>query len=131
MRKLINSICLALAILAIGCSRSNDAADESLFYGTWIKGSAAGDTLQFGRKNNQHILRRNMSFNPNLPSYQEVAYQYKNGKLLVEFAGAGSGLREIDSFGWKTVGKVFELQGYQMYLFMSSTQTRFTYTKID
>jgi len=130
MRLLSACICIALFGLFTGCSRNNDSVNESTFYGTWIKGTAAGDTLQFMRKNNQNILRRNVSFNASHPAYQEVLYSYKNGKLWTELV-PGSGLREIESFAWKTMGKEFDLQGYQMYLIMSSTLTRFNFIKID
>ena len=118
-------------MLAAGCSSSNDPVNEASFYGMWVKGNQAGDTLQFMRKNNKNIMRGNMSFNASLPMYSEVEYKYINGKLAVEFAGAGSEMKVIESFTWKKEGKEFDILGFQLYLIMSSSVTHFVFTKVN
>ena len=118
---------LAIAVVAIACTKNNDIS-ESSFYGTWVKGSNFGDTLIFAKENGINVLKYNDSFNPALAMYDTVAYRYRNNKLRVAFYGTTD--REISSFAWKEEGKVFELLGYQLFPFMSSSVTKFEYRKI-
>ncbi|MGC3979215.1 MAG: hypothetical protein QM751_13890 [Paludibacteraceae bacterium] len=122
-------ICLmgGILLLGSGCSKNNNSP-ESALYGTWVKGVAAGDTLWFMNKGGRNILRANMSFNPGLANYTEMEYSYVNNKLQVDMYGGG--LKDLDSFSWKEQNKSFELLGYQLYMFMSSTLTKFTFTKL-
>jgi hypothetical protein len=125
-------ICLAIgwALLATACSKNN-GDNESILYGTWVKGIQAGDTLWFMKKAGKNIMRSNQSFNPGLTVYTEEEYSFKNGKLARVLQAPSSALSQLDSFTWKRQGKEFEILGYQLFPFMSSTVTRFTYTKID
>ncbi|MEO5684187.1 MAG: hypothetical protein ABIQ88_16215 [Chitinophagaceae bacterium] len=130
MLRSLTFLCLGTLLLAGACS-SNDANDASQFYGMWTKGIQVGDTLQFMRKSDKDILRYNMSFNASVTAYQEVEYTYKNGKLAVQTFGPGSELRTLESFEWKQEGKEFEVLGYQLYVIMSSTLTKFNFKKIN
>jgi len=130
MLRLLICLFMAFALLAIACSK-NDSGNESLLYGTWIKGSQTGDTLWFLRKDGKNIIRSNQSFNPGLTMYKDEEYAFKNGKLSRVLAPVSSAFSHIDSFTWKQEGKEFEVLGYQLFLFMSSTLTKFTYTKVD
>jgi len=121
---------MAFALLAIACSK-NDSDNASLLYGTWVKGAQTGDTLWFLRKGGKNIMRSNQSFNPGLTVYKEEEYAFKNGKLSRVLAPASSAFSHIDSFTWTQQGKEFEVLGYQLFMFMSSTLTKFTYTKVD
>ena len=130
MLRLLICLFMAFALLAIACSK-NDNDNESLLYGTWVKGTQTGDTLWFLRKAGKNIMRSNQSFNPGLTMYKDEEYAFKNGKLSRVLAPVSSAFSHIDSFTWKQEGKEFEVLGYQLFLFMSSTLTKFTYTKVD
>ena len=127
MPRLFICLSLAIACFCTACSK-NDADNENIMYGTWVKGTHAGDTLVFMRKNGQDILKSNQSFNPNLPTYKESEFSYSNNKLSVALISSKA---EISSFAWKQQGKVFELNGYELFPFMSSTVSVFTYTKVN
>jgi hypothetical protein len=128
MRRLITLIVL-VSILA-ACDKDG-APSEAALYGTWVKGNQTGDTLQFLRKNGKDIMRQNESFNAGLPAYTEKEYQYQNGKLSLQlFAPSSNEFYPVDSFRWTSFGREFTLQGIQLFIFMSSTQTYFTYRKL-
>ena len=116
-------------LLFAGCKKHSQS--ETILMGTWIKGTNAGDTLQFIRKNNKNILRYNPSFNPSLPGISEKEYIYLNGKLSIKlFSPFSEDFYPIDSFTWKRVGVEFEIQGIQLFSILSSTQVHFIYRKI-
>lgn len=128
----MRSLLLAALLLAAGaafwgCNKDEDGA-ASIFYGTWVKGPAAGDTLRFFRKDGKNILSCNLSFTPALTAPSEIEYTYANGKLHLHYAAEPLA---IESFEWKQHGKEFELLGFELFLFMSSSVTRFTYHKIE
>ncbi len=124
-------VILSAGIMLLSACSKNNNSDESLLYGTWVKGANAGDTLWFMRKDGKNIMRSNQSFNPGLAAYTEVEYSFKDGKLQKVLPLSSSALSGIDSFAWIEEGKKFELLGYQLYMFMSSTATKFAFTKID
>ena len=130
MLRLLICLFMAFALLHAACSK-NDNGNESLLYGTWIKGSQTGDTLWFLRKDGKNIIRSNQSFNPGLTMYKDEEYAFKNGKLSRVLLPVSSAFSHIDSFTWTQEGKEFEILGYQLFLFISSTLTKFTYTKVD
>jgi hypothetical protein len=121
---------IAFGLIFFGCKKG-DKLPEAILYGTWIKGSNAGDTLQFMRKNNKNILRYNISFNAALPAFTDVEFKYRDGKLSAKlYLPAAPDFYPIDSFRWKQVGSEFEIQGIQLYPILSSTEVHFTYRKI-
>ena len=124
-------IFLSTGIMLLSACSKNNNSDESLLYGTWTKGTQTGDTLWFMRKDGKNIMRSNQSFNPGLAAYTEVEYSFKDGKLQKVLPLSSSALSGIDSFVWIEEGKKFELLGYQLYMFMSSTGTKFSFIKID
>jgi len=130
MLRLCLVVSIVLAMLASACSKKDDD-NETVLYGAWINSKAPGDTLQFMLKNNKNILRYNQSFNPGLPQYAEIEYRYKNGKLSAGVFGLAAPLRDINSFTWIEQNKKFDILGYQLYLFMSSSATHFTYIKVN
>lgn len=118
---------------AAACSKDSDNP-EAAFYGTWVKGSNTGDTLYFYRKNGRDIMRSNQSFNPNMYAPVERVYKYEGGKLIIAYPYSSMGIpvtyETIESFAWKNTGREFEINGFELYMFMSSTMTKFTFTKI-
>jgi hypothetical protein len=124
------AFCLLATISFSSCKKDKYSTEEAL-YGTWVNRNAPGDTLVFMKKNQQHILVMNNSFNPSLPIKTEVGYTFKNDKLSVNTSVVSSApLREISSFTWLEKGKTFEIKGFQLYLFMSSSLTKFVYVKV-
>ena len=125
---------LAFLILAVGltcaaCSKDS-GNNESILYGTWVKGSNYGDTLLFMRKNDRNILYYNGSFDIAHPAYIQSEYIFKDNKLtLVSSSSLGPVKFELSSFAWKQFGHQFQITGTQLFPFMSSI-TVFTYTKI-
>ena len=76
-------------------------------------------------------MRVNQSFNPGVTAYIERLYQFSNGQLKLQYgAGAVADFYHINSFEWTVPGREFEIQGVQVYSFMSSTLTRFTFRKV-
>jgi hypothetical protein len=123
-------ILLSFTMAFVGCKKEITGTESDL-YGTWVKGPNFGDTLQFMRKNNQDIMRINESFNPGMPAYAEKEYSLRNGVLKIKsFSPVSQEYFSIDSFTWTQPGSEFRLLGYQIFMFMSSTSTSFTYQKI-
>jgi hypothetical protein len=56
------SIIMILVLFSFACNKSS--GDEAELYGTWVKGSNAGDTLWFMKKNGRDIMRQPESFSP-------------------------------------------------------------------
>ena len=129
MLRLLTLLSAGIVLLS-ACSKNNNN-EESLLYGTWVKGANAGDTLWFMRKGGKNIMRSNQSFNPLLPAYTEMEYSFKDGKLQRVLPVYSSSTGAINSFMWIEEGRKFELLGYQLYMFMSSTATKFQFNKID
>jgi hypothetical protein len=127
--RLLAFIVLVLGLTCAACSKDN-GNNESILYGTWVKGSNFGDTLQFMRMNDRNILYYHRSFNADHPAYTETEYIFKNNQLtLISASSLGPVKFEISSFSWKQYGHVFQVTGAQLFPFMSSL-TVFTYTKI-
>ena len=123
-------ILLSFILPFAGCKKE-PAGTESDLYGTWIKGTNAGDTLQFMRKNNRNIMRMNESFNAGMPVYTEKEYSLRNGVLKIRsFVPVSQDYYSITSFTWTVPGNEFTILGFQLFMFMSSTSTSFTYRKI-
>lgn len=115
------------AFIFAGCSKDYTGSESDL-YGTWTKGTNFGDTLWFMKKNNQNIMRYN-GFGTT--ALTEVGYRYKNGKLSLKlYAPQTPDYYPITSFTWVQPGNEFKIQGIQLFMFMSSTNTYFTYRKL-
>ena len=121
---------IVIAFIFAGCTKDHTGT-ESVLYGTWVKGPAFGDTLQFIRKDNHDIVKYNMSFNSGIPANTEKEYRYRNGILSIKlYSPYIEDFYPISSFEWTRQGREFKIQGIQLFSFMSSTQTYFTYRKI-
>src|SRR5689334_4177842 len=119
-----------ISCLFLSCKKEY-TGEESALYGTWVKGSNFGDTLWFSQKNGRNVLKNGASFNAGMPLYSEKEYRLKGGQLSVQnFAPSSAAFYPIDSFTWTSVGSEFRILGYQLYPFMSSTATAFTFRKI-
>ena len=112
------------------CCKKDIAGNESDLYGTWVKGSNAGDTLWFMKKNGQNIMRVPDSFNGIMPAYSEKEYRL-NGEVLdiKSFAPTSQEYFKIESFKWTDPGKEFNITNSQLFIFMSSIVT-YKYRKI-
>ena len=129
MIRILAALIVFVSIVA-ACKKDN-AQSESALYGTWIKGTQSGDSLQFLRKNGKDIMKQNESFNAATPIYTEKEYKYQNGKLSIKlYAPFSDEFYTIDSFRWINTGREFTRQGIQLFSFMSSTLTYFTYRKL-
>ena len=116
----------AASFTMLNCTKDK-SQNESIFYGTWVKGTNTGDTLQFYQKNGKNILALNYSFNSLIYAPTEFEYFYVNDHLSIRHTSTDF---SIESFTWKQVGQEFELQGTELFPFMSSTQVYFNYRKI-
>src|SRR5688572_31761696 len=74
------SIVIVLTCLSLACKK-DIVGNESDLYGTWVKGSNAGDTLWFMKKNGQNIMRVPDTFSPIMFAYSEKEYRL-NGEVL-------------------------------------------------
>ncbi|MEI9912283.1 MAG: hypothetical protein WDO71_23080 [Bacteroidota bacterium] len=76
-------------------------------------------------------MLQNESFNAGMPHYTEKEYRFRNGQLSIKlYAPISQEFYPIDSFSWTQVGEEFTIQGIQLFMFMSSTMTYFTYRKL-
>jgi hypothetical protein len=124
------AFCL-LATVSFSSCKKDKHSDEQELYGTWVNRNAPGDTLVFMKKNNRNILSMSNTFNPTMTVRNEVEYTFADQKLVVNTSIVSSAPRqEISSFNWIEKNKTFEINGFQLYLFMSSTLTKFVYVKI-
>ncbi len=124
-------IILAIIFMVAGCQKKY-AGDESTLYGTWVKGPNFGDTLWFTSRNNQQVMRQAMSFNAGLVVYKESEFRYGNDKLSIKlYAPTSDEYVPISSFKWTNQESEFSIVGIELYSFLSSTSTIFTYHKIN
>ena len=129
MLRLFTCLFIMFALLGPACSKTY-TNNESMLYGTWVKGPNFGDTLQFLQKDGKNIMRSNQSFNPSLSAWTEWEYRFKNGQLSIAL-GVNTEYRLLDSFTWIESGKKFDILGFQLFMFMSSSATHFVYTKLN
>jgi len=122
---------IAFALFFTGCDKDNNGAHGNALYGTWIKGTAYGDTLQFMRKDNKDIMRINMSFNPSLLAYTDREYRYGNGKLDIVLHSTTRDFFPVESFTWIEAGREFKVRGLELFPFMSASNVFFNYRKIQ
>lgn len=121
----------AVAAWACSCNKTT-TTNENILYGIWIKGPYAGDTLRFFQKGNKNIMAYNLSFNAALPAPTEREYTFSNDKLSIRtYVSAPEPYLAIKSFVWKQFGKEFEIQGNELFPFMSSILPYFSYRKIQ
>jgi hypothetical protein len=123
-------IFFSVGLFVCGCEKEKQS-DENILYGTWVKGSNVGDTLRFYKSNGKNILAYNVSFNAALPAPIETEFIYNLGKLSLKYYGSLDSYHPVDTFKWIRVGEEFEVQGIQLFSFMSSTVVHFTYRKIQ
>src|SRR6478735_2730670 len=76
---------LIIGSIAIShCDKNNLSDNESILYGTWVKGNKTGDTLTFAKKDGKNMILYNMSNNPGFHAPNELEYSYLNGKLSIK-----------------------------------------------
>jgi hypothetical protein len=130
MRKktLQTACCFLIAIFIFSCKKDKETA-ESVFFGKWK--ASYGDTIEFRRVNGKNILNYDRSLNPTMPLTTGIEYSYRDGKLGIKDGLASFGsYRVLQSFKWLDEGRSFEVQGVEWFVFLSSTGTYFTFTKI-
>ena len=124
----LSVFCMLACILFAACSKNNDS-DEQFLYGVWVKGNNPGDTLLFMNENGRHIFQFPASLSPAAAGYTKLPYRYQKKKLYVQLTTDAE--YPLSSFTWKTEGRSFELQGNDLYPYMSSIAPKHTYTKVD
>jgi hypothetical protein len=129
MPRLFICISLACTLLVTACAKNNNSSN--ILYGVWVNENLPTDTLRFVLQSGKNMLQLNMSFNTSLPAYTAYEYSFVDGKLSVAMDAPSGPFRQIDSFVWIEQGKTFEILGFQLYTFMSSSVTRFRYRKIS
>ena len=66
-----------------------------------------------------------------MPTTTDHEYNYQDIKLgLKNGLNGPNGFHILQSFRWLQRARQFEVQGVEWFLFISSTQTYFTFTKI-
>jgi len=121
--------CLVLLFSCILLSCKKDAAENELLYGKWK--TSYGDTIKFARESNNDILTYDASMNPVQPVDTKTDFRYINGKLEIKRYPGMADFSRLETFKWKNVGQSFEVQGVEWFMFLSSTTTYFTFTKIQ
>lgn len=131
MKQVAFALSFILLIFSFAACKKDHNGSESVLYGTWVKGPNFGDTLWFMQKNGKNIMRMADSFNSGMAVYSEKEYRFRNGVPEIKmFSPSLDNYHPLSSFTWIQQGKEFSLKGFQLYLFMSSTMTEFTYRKI-
>lgn len=120
---------IVIGFVFLGCHKNN-SDPPNLLYGKWSKGINWGDTLFFYQKDGRNKLLYQVSFNPAFPAPAETDYSYANDKLEIGLFRGGA-LKPIESFKWIQYGQEFEIQGLELYSFMSSTQVYFRYHRLQ
>jgi hypothetical protein len=131
MRRKLSSVIMLLTvtiIASISCTRDNQPAADPSLYGSWK--TSYGDTITFSKENGKDILTYNMSLNAVLPVHTKKAYSFQNDKLSIHDGPSATDFRTINTFKWQEKGRSFEVQGIEWFMFLSSTATWFTFTKI-
>ena len=124
----ISTFLVITSTLFFSCGKEN-YDEASLFYGRWE--TNYGDTITFSRTNNKNILNYDVSLNPAFAPRTNHEFTFANNKLGLKNGRSGSAdFYFFHSFRWLQTGWQFEVQGVDWFLFISSTQTYFTFTKI-
>ena len=77
------------------------------------------------------MVNYDASLNPAFVPRANHEFTFENNKLGLKNGRSGSGkFYFFESFRWAQRGRQFEIQGVDWFLFVSSTQTYFTFTKI-
>ena len=124
---LIFSSWAIMVITSISCQKQNVSTGNS-FYGQWK--TSYGDIITFSRENGKDILTFNQSLNVDPPVATKKEFIYRENKLGILDGLNGNDFRMLQTFKWKRTGKSFEVQGVEWFLFVNSTNTYFTFTKI-
>jgi hypothetical protein len=119
---------LPLAILQFCCTKK-DNTGAGQFYGRWK--TSYGDTVVFSKKNGKNILKYDRTMNPAMPMTTDHEYTYQADKLGLRDGFAGNDFHFFQTFAWVQPGHSFQVQGVEWFLFLSSTGTVFTFTRID
>jgi len=130
MKPLIFLLLIIGSITLSRCDKNNLPDNESILYGTWVKGNRTGDTLTFVKKDGKNMILYNMSNNPLFHAPSELEYSYRNGKLSLKGFPAGPDFSPIDSFKWKRVGNEFDIEGTLLFPFLALSTVTYTYKKI-
>lgn len=113
------------------CTKKTVEQRGETIEGVWVKGSHTGDTLRFSIKNGKNIVSYNMSFNTLFAAPTEREYILKEGKFSLQFLDRSNRFEPIESFKWKELHKEFEVEGIELFPFMSSMGTYFTYRRVQ
>ena len=121
---------IAFPVFIISCSKEKvPSGAEYELYGTWSRGPNPADTLYFLRLNNKNIMRHLETINAGLRVYSETEYKFKDGKLSLKYSTVNE-YHAVTSFAWTQGHTEFQLLGFQLFSYLSSTTTIFTYRKI-
>ncbi len=130
-QRIIYFILFFVAATLIFSCKKNSEGNESILYGTWIKGNIAVDTLRFFKRDGKNFIEYAVSFNPAFPARTESEYTCLDGKLSIKnYLATQNNFFPIQSFTWTQKGKDFEIQGSELYAFIAATFVRFDYHKI-
>lgn len=100
-----------------------------MFYGYWK--TSYGDTIRFFRQGGRDVVTYDRAMNPSMPMRSTSEYNYANEKLGIKDGFAGPvQFRYFTTFVWLQPRKTFEVQGVEWFGFISSTSTKFTFTKL-
>lgn len=127
-RSLLFCLSLGFSTILLSCNKDNTGENNSL-YGKWK--TSYGDTITFAKENSNDILIYDASLNPVLPVDTKTDFRYVNGKLEIKRYPGFDDFYRLETFKWKTEGQSFEVQGLEWFMFISSTTTYFTFTKIQ
>jgi hypothetical protein len=126
MRLLFSITILFFLALAVTSCQKEDVTPA--IYGQWK--TSYGDTITFSKENGKDILTYDLSLNASRPVDTKKEFIFRDNKLGILDGLNGNDFRMLQSFNWKQQGLSFEVQGVEWFLFVNSTNTYFTFTKI-
>jgi hypothetical protein len=114
-------------VIFFSCSKNNQP-DNTILYGKWK--TSYGDTILFAHENGIDVLTYKNSLNNALSVVSKNDFSYQHNKLGIKDGLNGPDYRFLQTFTWNQPGTSFTVQGVEWFLFMNSTNTYFTFTKI-
>jgi len=117
----------ASTLSILSCAKDSQA-DKSDLYGQWK--TSYGDTITFARENGLDILTYDMSLNNSMPAATKKEFSYQSNKLGLKDGFNGNDFHFLQTFTWNQRGRSFTIQGIEWFMFLNSTTTYFTFTKI-
>jgi hypothetical protein len=128
-KRFLYFVSISLLFIFFGCKKQSLTGADQL-YGNWK--TSYGDTIRFSKQGHKDVITYDMSMNPTMPLRTTKEYSFENNRFGIKDGMAGPvNFRYFDTFTWVSPGEQFQVLGMEWFMFISSSTTVFTFTKID